>query len=64
MKRNRMRTVERIELPSTNAAMMRARSATFSLFILTIMLERASNVKSARKELHYGKSVRHTSAER
>src|SRR6266540_1564704 len=35
-----MRTVERIELPSTRAAITRTRFSVLSLFILTIILER------------------------
>ncbi len=40
-----IRTVERMELPSTNAAMTWTRRAVLSLFILTIMLEQTRKVK-------------------
>jgi hypothetical protein len=40
-----MRTVDRMELPSTSAAKMRPRSSLFNLFILTIMHSRLCIVK-------------------
>ena len=40
-----MRTVARIELPSTSARMICARSARLNLFILTIMHDRSRFVK-------------------
>lgn len=43
-----MRDTPRIELPSTKAAMMRVRSSRLLRFILTIMLERATEVKGGR----------------
>ena len=39
-----MRTVERMEQPSTKAEMTRTRSEVLKRFILTIMLERSCNV--------------------
>jgi hypothetical protein len=40
-----MRTVARMELPSTNARTTAARSVVESLFILTIMRDQISKVK-------------------
>lgn len=40
-----IRTVARIELPSTRAAITRTRSSLVSLFTLTIMLEWSSIIK-------------------
>src|ERR1051325_2424996 len=44
-----IRTVARIELPSTRHPMIRARSSVLSLFIVTIMLDRSGISQGGRR---------------